>query len=244
MFQNYKIKKIHFIILLFIVILCASILLSSIVEPYTNDAPPNIIGYFHVCQCGEWRRSFDLIMEEVRKHGLYDNTSEIRIGIVSEPGNAHLESELWKDPKFKIIYTGNKSEYERHTLKHMKSQSYIDPPNTRYYYLHTKGIKHFNTPNEEPIVHWIRDMLYWNIQQWKNAIEKLEFHSTYGCNYNSIHYSGNFWWATSKHIQTLSDDIPDYYTAPEDWVLTNKDKLYCANNCHPNFKQPYPDGIY
>ena len=234
------------IIFILLLIIMISVYLSSNpqIESYTNNQTPNIIGYFHVCQCGEWRRSFDLIMDEVRKHELYDNTSEIRIGIVSDSGEVNLDNDVWKDPKFKIVYIGNNTEYERPTLRHMKSQSHIDPPNTRYYYLHTKGIKHFNTPREEPIIHWIRDMLYWNIERWRDAIEKLKSHSTYGCNYNSIHYSGNFWWATSDQIQTLSDDIPDYYTGPEDWVLTNKGELYCANNCHPNFKTPYPEGIY
>ncbi len=45
-----------------------------------------IIGYIHICQKGEWKRSFDIIFNSLQNSGLYDETSEIRCGILSDTG--------------------------------------------------------------------------------------------------------------------------------------------------------------
>ena len=71
-------------------------------------------------------------------------------------------------------------------------------------------------------------MLYWNIECWELAYEKLLIYSTYGCNDTGYHYSGNFWWAINDHIKKLPTNIADYYTAPENWIQTIKDNKYCV----------------
>lgn len=208
-----------------------------------NRNDDNIIGYIHVCQIGEWTKSYDLLMNSLKMYGLYDRTNEIRVGVVNETGEL-INDSRFQDSKIKIVYVGKNIEYERPTLLHMKSSCTTDTNGTLYYYLHTKGIQHFNTKNEPAVLKWINSMLYWNIQLWKNAVTKLQTYETYGCNYNNIHYSGNFWWATADHVKKLSDTIPEYYTAPEDWILTNNDNMYCVNNCGSDFLTPYPANFY
>jgi hypothetical protein len=203
----------------------------------------NIIGYIHICQKNNWKKSFDMLMTSIKKSGLYDSTYELRLGIVNDSGIL-LNDNRFNEKKIKIIYVGKSKEYERPTLLHMKKMSYIDKNNTLYYYLHTKGITHFNTINEKYIVNWIEDMLYWNITLWETAINILSKYDTYGCNYNNTHYSGNFWWSTINNIRLLPDYIPQYYTAPEDWITLNKKKIFCINNCYSNFVRPYPKHIY
>jgi len=203
----------------------------------------NIIGYIHVCQKGEWKRSYDMLISSIKNSGLYDNLTEIRLGVVSEDSNM-IPDERFKDPKIKIVYTGNSDEYERPTLLNMKKRSNEDPENTLYFYLHTKGLRWYGTKHEDKVLEWINSMLDCNIVNWENAVNILNTYETYGCNYNGGHYSGNFWWATAKHIQKLPDTIPEYYTAPEDWVLMNKDGLYCNKNCEDNFVSPYDPEMY
>lgn len=239
-----KSKYIQYIFIVLVLIICIYVAIyinnSYSYREYFNK---NIIGYIHVCQKGEWQKSYDLLLEYIKKYGLYDNIKELRIGVVNDMGDL-IEDRRFTDKKIKIIYVGKSDKYERPTLLHMKKSSELDCPDTLYFYLHTKGISHFNTEFEKPVLVWIKDMLYWNIQLWENVIDILENYSTYGCNYNGIHYSGNFWWSTLKHIQSLPNEIPDYYTAPEDWVTKNKDNIYCANNCENNYKNPYPDNLY
>ncbi len=203
----------------------------------------NIIGYIHVCQKGEWRKSYDLLMSSIKDSGLYENIKEIRLGVVSENSKL-IEDDRFNDTKVRVVCTGKVEEYERPTLLHMKKSSNEDPGDTLYFYLHTKGIRWWGTKHETKVVEWIRSMLDCNITNWENAVKILETSETYGCNYNGGHYSGNFWWATAKHIRKLSDIIPEYYTAPEDWVLTNKDNMYCYQNCGDKYVSPYDPEMY
>lgn len=183
-----------------------------------------IIGYIHICQKGQWKRSFQMLINCIKKSGLYVNTKVIRLGIINDSGIL-IEDDILNDPLFQIVYIGKSAAYERPTLLHMRKKS-EEELYTKYFYLHTKGIKHFGTQKEQPVIDWINLMLFWNIEKWRLALEKLEKYDTYGCNDGGHHYSGNFWWATSKHIANLPKVIPDNYTAPEDWVQTIRYKKY------------------
>jgi hypothetical protein len=207
------------------------------------DDSKQIIGYIHICQKEGWKKSFDMLFSSIKNYGLYEKTKEIRCGVVNDNG-CIIDDERFHDEKIKIVYVGFSHEYERPTLLHMRSQSEIDDDKTLYYYLHTKGLKHFGNYNESFIIDWINLMLYWNIEKWKLAINRLEYYDTYGCNSTGQHYSGNFWWAKSSHIKELPTFIPYYYIAPEDWVYIKRDKAYCIFNSglqgNGHYDNPYP----
>jgi hypothetical protein len=186
----------------------------------------NIIGYIHICQKGEWKRSLQILLNAIKKSNLYKNTNIIRLGIVNDSGII-INDSILEDKKFDIIHTGNSEQYERPTLLHMRNMAEFDK-NTVYYYLHTKGISHFGKDNEQCIIDWINLMLYWNIENWRIAVEKLKTYDTYGCNDVGWHYSGNFWWATNTHIMNLPNHIEEYYVAPEDWIQKNRDNKFCV----------------
>lgn len=202
-----------------------------------------IVGYIHVCQKEHWERSFDLLMTSLHFSGLYNRCHEIRIGVVNDTATL-VEDERLKDPKFTIVLIEKSQAYERPTLLHMKHMSDMDPEDTVYFYLHTKGLRHFGTQREDKVLKWIKNMLYWNVEQWEKAVQCLKTHEAYGINYTGNHYSGNFWWATRDHIRRLPDTIPAYYTAPEDWVCMDKTGLYCAHNGGADFDSSYMSGIY
>ena len=187
----------------------------------------NIIGYIHVCQRGNWQRSFSLLLSSLKNSQLYENTTVIRIGVVNDVGKVSPDP-LLQDKKFQVMYLGGSSQYERPTLLHMRAQAETDPDDTVYYYLHTKGIKHFGTRSEKNVIGWINLMLYWNVARWRYATAVLNTYSTYGCDFIINHYSGNFWWATKNHIKLLPKKIESYYIAPEKWVTLIRDKMYSA----------------
>lgn len=195
-----------------------------------------IIGYIHICQKGEWVRSIDMLLNAIKRSGLYDATSRIRLSILNDSGI--VDDIRFQDDKMEVVYRGISTEYERPTLLHMREMSYEDPPQTNYWYCHTKGLRWFGTPNEKCITDWINLLIYWNLEKWENAIDKLATFDTYGCNYYEqdtkfpSHYSGNFYWATRKYIQTLPSVIGHKYNDPEYWV--------CSNN--PTFFNVYSSG--
>lgn len=190
----------------------------------------NIIGYIHICQKDGWQRSFKMLMDCIISSGLYENTVTIRLGILNDE-RILIDDDILNDKKFDIIYTGKSSEYERPTLLHMRKMSGQDRGGTVYYYLHTKGLRHFGKDTELNVIDWINLMLYWNIERWELALENLKTFDTYGCNDTGHHYSGNFWWAKKEHILKLPEFIEEYYTAPEDWVQkvgTNKCSIFMS----------------
>lgn len=84
-----------------------------------------------------------------------------------------------------------------------KEESYI-------LYLHHKGASNPLSPNLDD---WRKFMLYYNVQQYKNCIEKLDQgYDTVGVNWKDNpypHYSGNYWWAKSSYIKKLKTlEIP------------------------------------
>ena len=91
-----------------------------------------IIGYIHICQKGDWKRSFKLLMDSIIKYKLYENTCIIRLGIVNDE-NKIIDDEILKDDKFECLYFGKSSQYERPTLLHMRQKSETEE-NTAYYY--------------------------------------------------------------------------------------------------------------
>ena len=213
---------------------------------------PNIIGYIHICQKGDWQKSFRMLIDSIKKSGLYHNSSTIRLGIVNDVG-ALIPDVILSEYKFDIVHVGTSSDYERPTLLHMKKMAEeYDENNTLYYYLHTKGISHFTTPKELNVIDWINLMLYWNIEQWRLAVKTLhrtEEHQydTYGCNDVGYHYSGNFWWATRDHIKKLPRTIAEYYTAPEDWIQIVRTNKFCVYNSGLNgmhYHLRYPRELY
>ena len=186
-----------------------------------------IIVYAHICQKGDWQKSFNIIMDTIRTSLLYTNLCEVRIGIVNDLGVFNIEEHpLLNDPKFKIVHVGKSEEYERPTLLHMKQSVETDDPETRYFYFHTKGIKWFGTELEPFIIDWIKLMNYWNIEKWQDAFYILDKYDTYGCNFHDgtkypKHYSGNFFWTTTHHLKTLSNEIGSDYYATEFWLCSN-----------------------
>lgn len=196
-------------------------------------SPKKTIGYIHVCQKDGWERSFEMILNEVKRSGLYDKTDEIRCVIVNDIDRPYYD-EAFEDAKIKLLYAGESQKYERPALLHMRGQSEKEYCN--YWYTHTKGLRWFNTPKENNVVDWINLLIYWNITKWEEAISNLKTHDVYGCNFTETpapHFSGNFWWATSEYVRKLPAFIASGYNDPEFW-------LFLGN---PGYKNVFSSGL-
>ena len=212
-----------------------------------EDTPVKIIIYIHICQKGDWKRSFKMIIDKLRESGLYDACSEIRCGVLND---ICLETDpILIDKKINIFYLGTTDNYERPTLLHMKNAN----DNAKYLYCHTKGLRWFGTTQEKNVVDWIKLLLYWNIVKWQNAVTALDNYDTYGCNYidNPVpHYSGNYFWITRKHLDQLDNHIGDDYNDPEFWILRKPCRKFIsytsklANVDWGHYGHDYPEELY
>lgn len=189
-----------------------------------------IIGYIHICQNGPWQIPFDMILKAIKSSGLYDACIEIRLGIVNDVGYI-IPDDRFNDPKLITVVHASSSEYERPTLLHMRDYSKTD--NCQYFYAHTKGIRHFQGQCQHTkncVMDWVNLLIYFNINKWRIASEKLMSNDVYGCEFfydPSPHYSGNFWWANSHFIRTLPDKIGQEYCDPEFWLFKRNNVIWC-----------------
>ena len=116
----------------------------------------------------------------------------------------------------------------------------IKNKNCNILYLHTKGILH----NNDNVNDWIEMMLHFLID--KKCISLLKDYDTLGCNYcdNPKHYSGNFWWATSNYLSTLSDCMPNKNDA-EFWLHIGNPKYFVLHQSGINhYYERYPKEKY
>lgn len=126
----------------------------------------------------------------------------------------------------------NLNEFEFPTLNYLKDYCNSNK-DSNICYLHTKGA---STGNNICIDEWRQYMLYFNLKDI-NYIEKvLKKNDTCGVDLVSeptTHYSGNFWWSTAKHINSLPypkniDVVISERHKCEFWICSKNDGKYSS----------------
>ena len=67
-------------------------------------------------------------------------------------------------------------------------------------YLHSKGV---TLPDNINVQHWVNYMEHFTINNWETCMGFLEEYDTCGVELRNIpmkHYSGNFWWVSTKYL--------------------------------------------
>jgi hypothetical protein len=104
----------------------------------------------------------------------------------------------------------------------------LTSPNTKILYLHTKGISYpKGDPRYENGLDWINYMLHFLCTKSDECIKLLDSHDVAGCNFSDLpkpHFSGNFWWATSKYLKTLDTELLTDKMSAEWWLLSKSAK--------------------
>lgn len=133
-------------------------------------------------------------------------------------------------------------------------------PTSKLLYLHTKGV---GKERNQCIEDWIQYMTYFSVEQWRDALTKLDTYDTTGVDLlhePTLHYSGNFWWAKASYLSTLPSPIEfadlQRYPNPlgserhnqEFWICYNKGNHYCfwqsEINCYHRHINLYPREKY
>jgi hypothetical protein len=133
--------------------------------------------------------------------------------------------------------------FEGQTLKEI--QTYSKTNDGYVLYFHSKGMLHaVNLYQTAPTTDWRHYMNYWCVERWRDCIKKLEedqvdLVSTNWTRDPYPHFSGNFWWADTNYVKTLSNvlDRSLYYDEKfteqfdghrfcyEIWISSNKPKV-------------------
>jgi hypothetical protein len=223
-------------IILVIIILVIFYLTFSNIEKFESS---NIYVFYHI-YCNGY--TLEVLKDQINKiifSGLYDKCNKIFCFLVGEDEYIKICIDYINNQgkKFSIeaVDPNNKS-FERFTL--LKIKKYIND-NDKFLYIHTKGI---TKNNNVYVTDWRNIMEYFLIYKFNKCLDELDNHDTVGINYiPGYHYSGNFWWTKGSYYKKLSDTIPNYYTAPEDYICTANPKLKSLHNTNiDHYKILYP----
>ena len=169
-----------------------------------TNAVPNYI-YIHVCCINNWKDILGALLYKIKDSLLYDKIKEIRCGII---GDYSSGANLFDDPKIVILYISNNIKlYEINTIN--SAYEGAEKENCNILYLHTKGVSY--NGNNNCVNEWTNYISYFNIYKSDMCINLLKIHDCVGVNMQEnmkekvpLHYSGNFWWATSQYLRKLN----------------------------------------
>jgi hypothetical protein len=205
--------------------------------------------FFHICTIGNsYQRIVDEIFFNLQSSNIVKDLDAIYVNIA---GDKEVSLPSWD--QIKLNSTRSKMEdYEFSTLNQLKLFASTNTGNLLY--LHTKGA---STTDNICIDEWRNYMLYFNIIQYKKALELLNGCDAVGVdlvNTPTLHFSGNMWWSTCKHINSL----PNFEEMPlvlserhkaEFWICSKPNGVYNSlHNSNINVYQRhltrYPANIY
>lgn len=154
-----------------------------------------------------------IVLDKIKKlklSGLWDEMNRLYIPV---SGMKDIDKEFFEDlkglsHKIKIFEHPNPIfNNEPDTLNFIKNRALKFENNTPILYMHTKGVTYDHPILNRNVKAWVRYLDLWCIGYWKENIKALETHDTSGGFLYTgpmKHYSGNFWWANSDYIKTLS----------------------------------------
>lgn len=220
--------------------------------PRQNNKPFYIVYHISIVD-PEWIRFTYKSFNKLLKSGiLYDEKLKgIKISYLGEENNITLLKAIWNHPLVEIHHFGNNIyEYEYPAINLIKDICSNEDCNI--FYFHCKGL--IQQQND-----WIEFLEYFNIDKYKYCLDKLIDYDTVGCNYYNEpgelfyiqynhhftnfqkHYSGNFWWSKSSHINTLArlvNDKNEKYS-PKYWICKNEPKIWSYYTSPIDFGKPH-----
>jgi hypothetical protein len=172
------------------------------------------------------------MLRKMISSGLYEKVEKIRIVLIHETDE---DREWYNDPKIEIIYRGPFGQYESETINRIDVSD--DCP---VLYLHSKGV---TKPHVYPIYDWVELMLYYLIEEWRVCIEGLKQYDTVGVNLH-VHYSGNMWWTTGKHLRKIGKLHMKNYLDSEMHICKSGSHLGLWNSGINHYFDFYPPEKY
>jgi hypothetical protein len=208
---------------------------------------PKVVCFIHSCHLPNspaGTEKLDLVLDAVLK------VKEIQVITINNIGLRldHAKYEAM-DPRIMVVHcSDNSQEFELPTLRLMHEFS-LNSPNTKVLYVHTKGISYPKGDSRyEPGLDWINYMLHFLCEKSEHCLKLLDTHDVAGCNFSESpqpHFSGNFWWATTKYLKSLDTALLTDKMSAEWWLHSSKPvKATLWNSEKNHFYEKYPKEEY
>ena len=198
--------------------------------------------YIHITCINHYQSLFEKMMKKIMDSGLYEKVTKIYISLIGVPDGL----EWLQDKKLEILYKGSMGHYEDETINRMDV-----PDDVPVLYLHSKGV---TKPHIKQINDWTELMLYYLIDEWRLCLEGLKEYDTVGVNLhtkpipkyqgNCVHYSGNMWWTTGRHLKNIGKLSMISYLDSEMHVCKKGLHLSLWNSNINHYYEYYPHEKY
>jgi hypothetical protein len=211
------------------------IIKSNIKNTLQSDYIKNrkIYGVYFICCIGDYLNIVNEQVNSLIASDLYSVTDNI-ICFISNIENT-IDNEciklLKKFDKIVIVST-HENTFERFAINNFKK--YTDKSPYYVYYIHSKSVSR----NEKCYKDWRHLCDYFTINKWRLSVELLNYYDCVGTNLKNFpkkHYSGNYWWSKSEHVNKLND-INNGYLSPEMYICseykTNQVSIFQSNVNH------------
>ena len=194
--------------------------------------------FYHFCNINNGYNIFVEQMNNLKKTKLYDKLDKIYISFLGD----HIKLNL--DSKMEIIYySENINEMELNVHKCIYKFCCLSNNNINILYFHSKGV--LKKPNSE---NWRKYLEYFLIKKHEDCLKLLEenidsvgananIFTNDSINKNRNHFSGNFWWSTSKYIKNLKFNlnINDRFSVEHYIIGSNRTKnIISLHNINKN----------
>ena len=174
----------------------------------------NIYGVYFICCIGNYIEVVQNQISKIIQSDLYNQSDGIICFVCQEKQDCI--DFLRKFNKIKIVST-TENLYEKFAINNYKQ--HINNSNEYYlYYMHSKGVSQTGKCFKD----WRNLNDYFTIQKWRLSIELLEYYDCVGTNLKNFpkkHYSGNFWWSKSEHLNRLKN-VNDGYLSSEMYICS------------------------
>jgi len=194
-----------------------------------------IKGFWHIYLVNHW---YTIVSEQMRiliYSGLYDACEEINIGCIGSNEEFELLNKYFLEvyPKLMISYHSiEPHDYEFRTIQLIEA----DKSSYAGFYFHTKAV---TSPGVTRMNHWRGWLNEHVINRWREHYERvIEEYDVSAVNFlpSPNHYSGNFWWFNSRHVDGLPKLATldhDFRYFAEQWICMREGKYF-----YEDFKEP------
>jgi hypothetical protein len=197
--------------------------------------------FFHVYLKNDFTHILLSKFKKFKASGLYDRSDKIYLTLF---GDVEKYQEFLTDlrdlySKIEYVLISNKEfNNEADTFNFMLKKASEYEKNTPMLYVHTKGASHTHPILKKNVNAWVRYLDLYNINKWEECLEGLKDNDAAGGFYveDPKHFQGNFWWANSDYIRSLSriNIISiEKLNRGEFWVLSNTNKVYALSGPTP-----------
>jgi len=153
----------------------------------------------------KYEQLIDKQFQRLVDSGLYDEVTKIYVNICGDEELIKKQLEYFNKYDKVEIYSTNSTDntYEYQGLKCVYDIAQKLEGEDRILYLHTKGSSRNCSLDMEL---WRNCMEHELVDKWRNAMNYCTVDRAVGINLKyspRLHFSGNMWWSTARHIQML-----------------------------------------